>query len=32
VFVNGELCGQDAPVADDDKVDVLPALSGGGGR
>jgi sulfur-carrier protein len=29
VFVNGELCGQDTPVGADDRVDVLPALSGG---
>jgi molybdopterin synthase sulfur carrier subunit len=29
VFVNGELCAQETPVADDDRVDVLPALSGG---
>jgi molybdopterin synthase sulfur carrier subunit len=29
VFVNGELCGQDAPVGADDKIDVLPAISGG---
>jgi sulfur-carrier protein len=29
VFVNGELCAQETPVTDDDRVDVLPALSGG---
>jgi sulfur-carrier protein len=29
VFVNGELCEQDAPVGAEDKIDVLPALSGG---
>jgi sulfur-carrier protein len=29
VFVNGELCAQDAHVAEDDEIDVLPALSGG---
>jgi sulfur-carrier protein len=29
VFVNGELGGQDTPVAGDDRVDVLPAISGG---
>jgi sulfur-carrier protein len=29
VFVNGELCTQETPVAADDRVDVLPALSGG---
>ena len=29
VFVNGELGGQDTPVDADDRVDVLPALSGG---
>jgi molybdopterin converting factor small subunit len=29
VFVNGELVGQDAPVAARDRVEVLPALSGG---
>ena len=29
VFVNGELGRQDTPVGDDDRVDVLPALSGG---
>ncbi len=31
VFVNGELGGQDTPVAGDDRIDVLPAISGGGG-
>jgi molybdopterin synthase sulfur carrier subunit len=29
VFVNGELCEQATPVAADDRIDVLPALSGG---
>ena len=29
VFVNGELRDADTPVAPEDKVDVLPALSGG---
>jgi molybdopterin converting factor small subunit len=29
VFVNGELGAQDTAVAADDRVDVLPALSGG---
>jgi sulfur-carrier protein len=29
VFVNGELCAQDAHVEEDDEIDVLPALSGG---
>jgi molybdopterin converting factor small subunit len=29
VFVNGELRAQDTPVAADDEIDVLPALSGG---
>ena len=29
VFVNGELGSQDTPVAPDDSIDVLPALSGG---
>ena len=29
VFVNGELVGQDAHVGADDRIDVLPALSGG---
>jgi molybdopterin synthase sulfur carrier subunit len=29
VFVNGELRGQDTPVAAEDQVDVLPAISGG---
>ena len=31
VFVNGELGGQDTRVGADDRVDVLPAISGGGG-
>ena len=30
VFVNGELGGQDTRVGGDDRVDVLPAISGGG--
>jgi molybdopterin synthase sulfur carrier subunit len=29
VFVNGELCGQETRVGSDDKIDVLPAISGG---
>jgi molybdopterin synthase sulfur carrier subunit len=29
VFVNGELGAQETPVGADDRVDVLPALSGG---
>ena len=29
VFVNGELGGQDTRVGDDDRIDVLPAISGG---
>jgi sulfur-carrier protein len=29
VFVNGELGAQDTQVADDDRIDVLPAISGG---
>jgi sulfur-carrier protein len=29
VFVNGELGGQGTPVGADDRVDVLPAISGG---
>jgi molybdopterin converting factor small subunit len=29
VFVNGEQAGQDAPVRGEDRVDVLPAISGG---
>ena len=31
VFVNGEAAQEEAPVAADDRVDVLPAISGGGG-
>jgi len=31
VFVNGELGAQDTEVGDEDRVDVLPAISGGGG-
>ena len=30
VFVNGELGGQETAVGDEDRVDVLPAISGGG--
>ena len=30
VFVNGELCAQETRVDADDRIDVLPALSGGG--
>jgi sulfur-carrier protein len=30
VFVNGELCALETPVEADDRIDVLPALSGGG--
>jgi sulfur-carrier protein len=30
VFVNGERGGEQTPVAEDDRVDVLPAISGGG--
>ena len=29
VFVNGELGGQDTEVGAEDRIDVLPALSGG---
>jgi molybdopterin synthase sulfur carrier subunit len=29
VFVNGELASGDAPVGPDDRIDVLPAISGG---
>jgi len=29
VFVNGELGGQDMQVAGEDRVDILPAISGG---
>ena len=29
VFVNGECVREDAPVAPDDRIDVLPAISGG---
>jgi sulfur-carrier protein len=29
VFVNGEPCEQATPVDSDDRIDVLPALSGG---
>jgi sulfur-carrier protein len=30
VFVNGELGGEGTAVEPDDKIDVLPAISGGG--
>jgi molybdopterin synthase sulfur carrier subunit len=30
VFVGGEYGTEDTPVGDDDRVDVLPAISGGG--
>ena len=29
VFVNGELGGQDTPVVAEDRIDILPAISGG---
>ncbi len=29
VFVNGERGDADTPVTDDDRIDVLPAISGG---
>ena len=29
VFVNGEPGNADTPVTDDDRIDVLPAISGG---
>jgi molybdopterin converting factor small subunit len=29
VFVNGELGAQDTPIGDADRVEVLPAISGG---
>jgi molybdopterin converting factor small subunit len=29
VFVNGEMVGQDAPVAENDRVEIIPAISGG---
>ena len=29
VYVNGERCAQDTPVEPDDRVEVLPAISGG---
>ena len=29
VFVNGELVGQETPVGPDDRIEVLPAISGG---
>jgi len=29
VFVNGEGGGEDTPVSPDDRIDVLPAISGG---
>ena len=31
VFVNGEICAQETEVAADDRVEVLPAISGGSG-
>ncbi len=31
VFVNGEYGREDTPVDPDDRIDVLPAISGGGG-
>ena len=30
VFVNGERGGEQTPVSEEDRVDVLPAISGGG--
>lgn len=29
VFVNGERAAEDTPIGSDDRVDVLPAISGG---
>jgi molybdopterin synthase sulfur carrier subunit len=29
VFVNGELAEPDSPVAEGDKIEILPAISGG---
>lgn len=29
VFVNGDYARTEAPVGDDDRIDVLPAISGG---
>ena len=29
VFVNGERAGEDTPVGPDDRIEVLPAISGG---
>jgi molybdopterin converting factor small subunit len=29
VFVNGERCGEDTAVTAEDRIDVLPAISGG---
>jgi molybdopterin synthase sulfur carrier subunit len=29
VFVNGEMSAQDARVGDDDRIEVIPAISGG---
>ena len=29
VFVNGERRDEEAPLSDDDRIDVLPAISGG---
>ena len=31
VFVNGERGEQETPIGADDRIDVLPAISGGGG-
>ena len=31
VYLNGERCAQDTPVGPGDRVDVLPAISGGAG-
>jgi molybdopterin synthase sulfur carrier subunit len=31
VFVNGERAGEDEPVGPDDRIEILPAISGGGG-
>lgn len=31
VFVNGDYGREDMPVATDDRIDVLPAISGGSG-
>jgi molybdopterin converting factor small subunit len=29
VFVNGERAGEDEPVGPDDRIEILPAISGG---